>query len=315
MHPVPNRLAVTILLAALATTLPASAETYIEPTAAIDDQDAVSFRGLFDLQLPRLIRPESLRFTFNPSFGDFVHRDYVRIRTGFRYAFSKHCEVSAEVVPFFDNLGGKGEGGIGIAEYRFGTKFGWSTLLAPYLDTAFGATVARPVPGAPDALTIGTTRFIPYLVFSRDLPGLADFEGFLNIAYECFDSDPDRTRIARYRPAVDNLILTPGLILHRAPWHYSLSTPLRLTGIDDGDHDYLSVMPSISYQVPPRWLPFLSGRVVVGASYEAIFFGSDCEQRIVSRLRWDFDWLKAARSLGSGVIDTLPWRGEPRPKP
>jgi hypothetical protein len=279
-----------------------------EQTPAVDDQDAVSLRGLFDFQLPKLIRPESVRFTLNPLFGDVLHRDYVRFRTGLRYAFTKHFEVSAEVVPFFDNFGGAGDSGFGVAEYRFGTKIGWHALLDPIVDTAFGATVAMPAPGAPEPLTIGTSRFTPYIVFSRDLAGTPGLGVFLNLAYECFDSDPAPARIPRYRPVHDNLIVTPGIVLHRAPWHYTLATALRTTALDNDSHEYFSILPSLSYEVPERWLPFLPGRLVVGAGYEAIFFGGEFEQRVSSRVRWDFDWFRAARNLGSDVLDTMPWR-------
>ncbi|HLP02198.1 MAG TPA: hypothetical protein VK163_09240 [Opitutaceae bacterium] len=283
-------------------------ETRSRQPASVDDQDAISLRGLFDFQLPKLIRPESVRFTLNPSFGDVLHRDQIRFRTGVRYAFTKHFEVSAEIVPFIDNFGGNGANGFGVAEYRFGTKLGWRTLLDPIVDTAFGATVAMPAPGAPEKLTIGTTRFTPYVVFSRDISSVRGLGAFLNLAYECFDSDPDPDRIPRYRPTRDNIIITPGVVLHRAPWHYTLATALRTTALDGEKREYFSVLPYVSYEVPERWLPFISGRVVVGAGYEAIFFGGEYEQRITSRLRWDFDWVRAARNLGSDVLDTMPWR-------
>ncbi len=292
-----------------------AAEPRARPGATVDDQDAVILRGLFDFQLPKLIRPESLRFTLNPLFGDIVHRDHIRFRTGFRYAFTRHFEVSAEVVPFLDNFGGHGADGFGVAEYRLGTKIGWRSLLDPIMDTALGATLAIPAPGAPEKLTIGTTRFTPYIVFSRELPGTRGLGVFLNLAYECFDSDPAPDRIPRYRPSRDNLIVTPGVVLHRAPWHYTLATAVRTTALDGGGREYFSVLPSVSYEVPERWLPFISGRVVVGAGYEAIFFRGEFEQRVTSRVRWDFDWVRAARNLGSDVLDTMPWRNGRSEKP
>ncbi len=291
--------------------------TAAEPAArsTVDDQDAVSIRGIFDFQLPKIIRPESLRFTLNPSLGDLTQKDYVRVRTGLRYALTRHCELSAEVLPYIDNFGGKGEGGAGLAEYRFGGKLAWNNLLSQYFDTAFGTTVTMPAPGAPEQLTIGTTRCNPYIALSRDLHAVPGLGAFLNIGYEFFDSDPAPGRIARYRPSRDNLIVTPGVVLHRAPWHYTFATPLRTTGIDGGGREYLSLQPTVSYEVPSRWLPRLPGRLVVGAGYEAIFFGSEVEHRFTSRVRWDVDWRKAAHALGDNVLDSLPWRsGEHGPK-
>lgn len=278
------------------------------PRSTIDDQDAVSVRGVFDFPLPKLIRPESLRFTLHPQFGDVVHRDYLRLRTGVRYAFNEHLEAGAEIVPFLDNFGGGGRGGGGIAEYRLGAKLAWRNLLRPYADTAFGVAVAIPAPGAPEDLTIGTTRCSPYVTFSRDLRRMPGLGSFLTVGYEFFDTDPASGRIARYRPQHDNLSVTPGIMLHRAPWHYTLASTWRSTVLAGGAHDYVSLLPSISYEVPARWFPSLPGRVVVGAGYEAIFFGGETEHRFTTRLRWDFDWARTARNLGQEVLGRMPWR-------
>ena len=282
--------------------------------SSVDDQDAITLRGIFDFQLPKIVRPESLRFTLNPSFGDLVHKDYIRIRTGARYAFTKHLEASAEVVTYLDNFGGNGIGGPGIAEYRLGTKLAWHALLHPYVDTAFGTTVVIPAPGAPEQLTIGTTRCTPYLAFSRDLKTIRGLGAFLNLGYEFFDSDPVPGRIAAYRPQHDNLVITPGVVLHRAPWHYTLATSLRTTELDGDGREYFSIIPSVSYEVPSRWMLHLPGRLVVGAGYEAIFYDGEVKHRITSRVRWDFDWRKAARNLGQNVLDTIPWRNGDHPQ-
>ncbi len=286
--------------------LPASAEGP-RGGSTVDDQDAIAIRGIFDFQLPKIVRPDSLRFTLNPQFGDIVHKDYVRIRTGMRYAFSKHLEASAEAVPYFNNFG-KGERGVGLAEYRLGAKYLWHNLLDRYVDTALGATATIPAPGAPEELSIGTTRFTPFLAFSRDLKHTHGLGAFLNLGYEIFDSDPAPGRIARYRPARDNLIVTPGVVLHRAPWHYTLATALRSTALDGEGREYFSVQPSVSFEVPSRWIPRVPGRLVVGAGYEAIFFQGETKHRVTSRLRWDFDWAKTARDLGNNVLESMPWR-------
>ena len=302
-----------VLLALFA--LPSAAERP-RNGSTVDDQDAIAIRGIFDFQLPKIIRPESLRFTLNPQFGDFVHKDYVRIRTGMRYAFSKHFEASAEVVPYFDNFGGDGQRGVGLAEYRLGAKYAWHHLLQPYVTTALGATAAIPAPGAPEDLSIGTTRFTPYLAFSRDFKEVRGLGAFLNLGYEIFDSDPAPGRIARYRPSRDNLIVTPGVALHRAPWHYTLATSLRTTALDGEGREYFSVQPSVSFEVPSRWVPRVPGRLVVGAGYDAIFFQGETKHRVTSRLRWDFDWAKTARDLGNNVLESMPWRnGRPAGKP
>ncbi len=275
--------------------------------STVDDQDAISIRGIFDFQLPKILRPEAWRLTFNPQLGDLVHEDYVRFRVGVRHSPARHLELSAEVVPFIDNFGDGGRGGAGLAEYRFGAKLAWHGWLRRYVDTAAGATVAMPAPGAPEEITIGTTRFNPYIAFSRDWNRTRGLGAFLNLGYEVFDSDPAPGRIAEYRPQRDNLRITPGLLLHRSPWHYSLAVSLRTTALDGGSEEYFSILPTASYEVPKEWLRGLPGRLVVGGGYEAVFHPGGTEHRVTSRVRWDYDWGRAARDLGNSVIDRLPW--------
>lgn len=314
MVSLPRPLALAGFALGVAFALPLAAADQPASGSSVDDQDAVSLRGIFDFQLPKILWPKSLRFTLNPLFGDLAHKDSVRIRTGVRYAFTRHFEASAEVLPYLDNFGGQG-GGAGIAEYRLGTKFAWHTLLSPYVDTAMGATIVLPAPGAPEELSLGTTRFNPYLVFSRDWTPFHGFTTFLNLGYEVFDHDPKPGLIADYRPARDNLSITPGVVLHRAPWHYTFATSLRTTAPAGESHEYFSVLPSVSYEIPPKLMLRLPGRLVVGAGYEAIFFGDDTEHRVTTRIRWDIDWRKAARDLGDNVRNHLSWNRTSQPTP
>ena len=313
MVPPLRRFSLFFLAACAALALPLLATNQPAGASSVDDQDAVSLRGIFDFQLPKILWPKALRFTLNPAFGDVVHKDSVRIRTGVRYAFSRHFEASAEALPYFDNVGGKGPGGIGVAEYRLGTKFAWQGPLKPYVDTALGATLVLPAPGAPEELSLGTARFAPYLVFSREWRQLRGFNTFLNLGYELFDHDPQPGLIARYRPSRDNLSITPGVVLHRAPWHYTFATSLRTTAPAGDGREYFSVLPSVSYEIPPRLMMRLPGRMVVGAGYEAVFFSGETKHRITTRLRWDIDWRKAAQDLGSNVRDRFSWSNPPRP--
>lgn len=302
-----------VLAAALA--LPLEATDRPSRGISIDDQDAASIRGIFDFQLPKIVWPKALRFTLNPMVGDFVHKDSVRIRTGVRYAFTDHFEASAEVLPYFDNLGGKGPGGVGLAEYRFGTKLAWQGLFQTYVDTALGANVVLPAPGAPEELSLGTTRFTPYIVFSREWKQIRGFNTFLNIGYELFDHDPAPHLIPAYRPVHDNLSITPGVVLHRAPWHYTFATSLRTTAPEGEGRNYFSLLPSVSYEIPPKLMLHLPGRMVAGLGYEAVFFGGATEHRVTTDIRWDFDWRKTARDLGHSVRDHLSSNGNSRPRP
>jgi hypothetical protein len=128
----------------------------------------------------------------------------------------------------------------------------------------------------------------------------------VNIGYEVFDSDPAPGRIAAYRPDRDNVSLTPGVVLHREPWHYALAVSLRST-VEGHGRQFVSLLPSVSWEVPPRYTRFTSGRWVAGLGYEAIFYDEGVENRVVGRLKWEVDWRRAVRAMGDSVRRHLPW--------
>lgn len=258
----------------------------------VDDQDAVTLGGLFDFQLPKLVWPKSLRFTLNPRWRDIIGKDVIRVRTGLRYAFNEKLEGSVEILPFIDNFSGDGEGGGGIAEYRVGAKLAWDSLLAPHADTAIGFLLSMPDGAAPEELTIGTAQLSSYFVFTRPWTDVAGLSSFLNVGFDVFDTDPEPGRIARWRPDRDFVSLTPGLIYHRAPFHYTLSVSVRTT-VQDEARTFVSVKPVVSWEIPERYTLRLPGRWIAGVGWETIFYDDGIEHRLSGRLKWDFDVRRA----------------------
>jgi len=277
------------------------------PRPAVDDQDAVAIDGIFNFQLPKILDYEALRFTVTPHWSDFLRQDIVRIPFKVRYSFSRHFEGSVEMEPYFDNFGGHGPGGVGVAEYTFGAKYAWNALLQPYIDTALGASVVLPAPGAVPSTNLGTAIFSPYVVFTRDARRVRDLSYFLNLECEIFDSDPAPGRLAAYRPSKDNFSVTPGVVLHRAPWHYTLAVSWRSTILAGDNQNYVSLLPSVSWEVPAHFTRAVGGRWVAGLGYEAIIYDGGVEHRLTGRLKWDFDWRKTVRNMGNRFRDHLPW--------
>jgi len=305
-----SRLARIALLPLLAVCCVGAAPDPEVARPTVDDQDAVAIDGIFDFQLPKILDYAALRFTVTPHWSDFLRQDVVRLPFKVRYSFSRHFEGSFEMEPYFDNFGGHGPGGVGVAEYTFGAKYAWNALLQPYVDTALGATVVLPAPGAVPSTNLGTTTFNPYVVFSRDWQRVRDLSSFLNLECEIFDSDPAPGKIA-YRPSKDNFSITPGVVLHRAPWHYTMAVSWRSTLLAGDNQNYVSLLPSVTWEVPTRLTRTIGGRWVAGLGYEAIFYDGGVEQRLTGRLKWDFDWRKTVRDVGNRMRDHLPWSAGP----
>ncbi|MDI1319649.1 MAG: hypothetical protein PSW75_05570 [bacterium] len=86
---------------------------------------------LFGSDLPELDRPNAIKLTVRPHFGDLVHRDYMRMETGLRWALNDHFELKSAASVFFTH-GLKGSAGYGIGELSGSAKYIFDDL--PWTD-------------------------------------------------------------------------------------------------------------------------------------------------------------------------------------
>lgn len=273
----------------------------------MDDQDAVSSGGIFHIQLPKIIDRRSLRFSVSPSGSDVIDREVIRWRFRTRYAFNRDLEGSIETVPYVPNFIRGKDGGWGLVHTAVGGKFNWrSAPWADLLETAFGASALFPAGGAPEEFVVGVPVYTGFAVVSRELESVDGLEAFLNFKAEIFGSTPPAGRIAAWEPDDDNLALTPGIVLHRKPWHYAFSLTLESTVLGNGERrEFLTLRPGVSWEVPVQYTARLPGRFIAATTFETTFYDDGTHLRLNLRLQWEVDARKIARDTGRAVMDTL----------
>lgn len=176
-------LAALALLVALAGTSRLQAQT----DAAGASTSSWDISNLLD-RLPSLKRfgePDEdalipVRYYARPHFGDFIHRDYLRLPVGARAKLTEHVELNTEIEGYFTH-GLKDSAGYGLSKGRIGGKYeqvmsalhpvGWST----------GVDLETPLSRPPMDLTDGHRHIRPYVAFSKQLIRDCNLVGYASL--------------------------------------------------------------------------------------------------------------------------------------
>src|SRR5437868_13051381 len=104
-------------------------------TPAPAESDIRKIAGIFGSDLPTTERKGSVRLIVHPHFGDFTHRDYLRVPFGFRWGWDENTETSVTAESYFQNPLRHGGAGNGIGDVEFGFKRRVFGVLPPRFDS------------------------------------------------------------------------------------------------------------------------------------------------------------------------------------
>jgi hypothetical protein len=237
-----------------------------EPAAADESpQEFSKVRGLFDIDLPATVKRYDLKLSFQPHFGDFTRKAYVRIPVGARFGLNDRTEVDLEAEAFVTHgLKAKHES-YGFYALRFGTKYQWAHWLKDRVVASTGFTASIPVGRPPLELTDGLNHFAPYVVFSRTYPQWPKFAPFVSFGMDLVSrsSVPGTTR--RNTPTSDAMGMSPGFIYDAGVLKYTLVLNYSTTAlIGQGSNHFYGANPSVLWQLPRRLTFNSNGKWVFG---------------------------------------------------
>ena len=238
-------------LAARAQTAPAAENVQ---TARENDSLVTRVRGIFDLDLPSIDPPGTIKLTLHPHFGDLVRRDYMRVDTGFRWAVNDNFEISPEAAVYFTHGFGGGDDGYGIGELRLGSKYILRGKPDPDMETSLFLNVEVPVGSPPVDLTDGLNHIAPgFLVqhHSSHRPKLTTFAGAgLDLVS---DSGIPGTPV-RNQPLDDSMNFTAGVIYDLGQLKWTLSATYATTALlGDTTEHFFYLRPSLLWYVPRKY--------------------------------------------------------------
>lgn len=255
--------------AELASPAPAAAATSV-PAAA--DNETHKLEGIFNTDLPKTEAKGSLRLIVHPHFGDFTHRDYVRVPTGVRWGISEDAEINATVEPFIHHGLKHGTSGTGIGDVEVGGKYRWRQWPSADYDTSVGFNLFFPVGHPPLDMTTGYNRYSPYIVVGKRIPRHPGLTVFLNAGVNLVSKSSVAGSFERNQPHSDSFAITPGFVYDHYPFHYTLEFGYETTSvIGHGNQQYLTVRPGFAWDLPPKWKFLTASRWLIGIGFHATF--------------------------------------------
>ncbi len=250
-------------------------------------------RGVFEAILPETQERRTFRLSVSPHFSDFLREDHVRLPFGVVYGFNRTTEGEVEIEPYFENPFKDGETS-GIANLRFAYKHRWTPPSDRMVEAATGFSIVRPVPGAPYDLTEGMNRYSVYATFARPSPTIENLEGFINISYDFLVPSSAEGEIRKDDPQDDFGQIVGGVLYRKKTVTYGLSLGWAHT-FDGEETNFVSVTPSIIYDLPRRYTLNMRGQWQVGAAVEAKRYGDKTDIDVRMRVRWQIDFRKVWR--------------------
>ncbi len=279
---------------------PAASAQNSAPAKATEAENPAEFSrvpGLFDVDLPKTVEKLRAKVTVHPHFGDFLHRDYVRVPVGVRLGLNDHTEINAEVEGYVTHGLKRAGSGYGLDHVRLGAKYRWLHWLKPHVDTSTGINTAFPVGRPPLDLTDGFNHVSPYVTFSKRWPELPRVTPFATFGVDKMwrSSVPGAFRPNQLHS--DSMGLTVGALYDRGAIKYTLVGSTWTSALIGEDNRTISTInPSVLLELPPALTFGSKGRWIFGVGLKVTFGPDGTDFGASSKLRGEF---KFARWFGA----------------
>jgi hypothetical protein len=211
-------------------------------------------RGIFDLDLPDIDPPGTVKLTLHPHFGDLVRRDYMRVDTGFRWAVNDNFEISPEAAVYFTHGFGGGDDGYGIGELRLGTKYILRGKPDADMETSLFLNVEVPVGSPPVDLTDGFTHLAPGFLVQHNSSRNRKLTTFAGAGLDLVSDSGIPGTPVRNQPLDDSMNFTAGVVYDLGQLKWTLSATYATTALlGDATEHFFYLRPSLLWYVPRKY--------------------------------------------------------------
>jgi len=243
-------------------------------------------RDLFDIELPALDPPGTMKLIFHPHVSDFVRRDYLRTDVGLRWALYDHLELSAEAATFMTHgLSGGGDG-YGVGKLRLGTKFIFEHWLRPEYEASVSLGADLPVGHPPFDMTDGHNHITPGIVIQRHLPRHPKLTTFAGAGLDLVSSSSVAGDFQPNQPQDDSFSLTLGGVYDLGQLKWTLSGTCATTALIGGETEHFFYLrPSVLWFVPKKITFHSKTQWIVGFGAPLTWGPDGFEFKVNSRVR------------------------------
>lgn len=255
-------------------------------------------RGIFDIDLPRMDPPGTIKLLLRPHVGDLVRRDYLRTEVGLRWAVNDRLELSSEVTTFVSHgLGGADEGN-GLGEVRFGSKYIFREWPWPGYEASLSFNAEVPVGRPPIDLTDGFNHYIPGIVIQhrwKTLPRLTTFGG-TQVEFLTTSSVPGT--LAPNTPRDDTVGFTLGGIYDLGQLKWTLSGTYATTRLIGGvPENFYYLRPSLLWYVPKKFTFNSKTQWIVGFGTPLTWGPAGFEFKATTRVRAEITFRQVLKNM------------------
>lgn len=259
-----------------------------EPNSTWDLTDLLDrLPDLSRFDLPALLPDNSpFRIYARPHFGDFLHRDFVRLPVGVKYRASEHLEFSSEAEGYFTHGFGD-SAGYGLSGLRFGVKYEHVLESTRPLGWSYGVNLYTPLSRPPQELTDGHRHTLPYLTLTRTLIPAWKVIGYAAAGADLLDRTALRPNFGRNQLHGNAISTAAGITRQWSRFRTVLTTTYSTTALlTDEDRHVYAIRPEVL--VPLNTRPGLHTRLLLTVGARAIWGPDGFESGVSSSLRIEF---------------------------
>ncbi len=186
-------------------------------------------------RLPGFEPTGSLRVYVRPHFGDFVHRDYVRVPVGIRDKISENVEFNAELESYFTD-GLHDSAGYGLSNFKFGVKR--ERVLPSFGDSGIsvGLNYQTPLSRPPVDLTDGFRHFQPYVALTHPLVPAWRVLGYAGFGADLIEHTALPANFGRNQLHSNSLTFGAGAAREWPRFHASLTATVTTSSLITDEH-------------------------------------------------------------------------------
>lgn len=210
-------------------------------------------RGLFDIDLPQLDPPGTVKLTFRPHLADLYKRDYLRVATGLRWTVTEELELNLEGEFFGTHgLGDSGDG-YGLGEARFGARYVLRSWPRAGHEAGLGLDVQVPTGQPPFDLTDGHNHITPSLVIQQHWPERPKLTTFVSAAWDIVTPSSVAGDFGLNTPRDDSVTFSAGAVYDLGQLKWTLVATYANTWVSGDDDHFFTLRPSVLWYVPKRF--------------------------------------------------------------
>ena len=249
------RLSIHCVTLALLGSLGAAALAAAEPPAASKGAEVAPGWNLPDFidQLPDMLVERlpgfeptgAVRLYVRPHFGDFLHRDFVRVPFGARVKVNEKIECSSELQSYFTH-GLRDAAGNGLSGLQLGVKCEQVLPVLGHGGLSVGANFQTPLSRPPQDLTDGYRHFLPFVAATRPIVPAWHLLGYTGVSADILQSSALPAHFGRNQLHSNSLVFGAGVARDFKRFHATLTAIVTSSAlVSDENKQVYSLRPEI----------------------------------------------------------------------